>query len=130
MHLTVSLVDGACYAATAKSLPVLYHVIFDRAATMCGPIHVAACLLSAEGGDDAVAGYVRNVTSLPGRERRIHQKTELVLAVDALEHEEEDACVLQPGRHEISAKVRFQLKEMDGAIRWQELRASQHVTLL
>lgn len=128
MHLTVSLVDGAIYAAAAKSLPVLYHVFFDGVATMCGPIQVGACLLSVKGVDDAVAGYVRNATSLPGRERCIHESTEFVIAVDALEHEE-DTCVLEPGIYELSAKVRFWLKGIDGSIRSQELRASQPVTL-
>ena len=129
MQLAVDLVDGASYAATASSLPLLYRVTFENETMISGSINVTACILENLRNNKVCVGYAGNITSLPGAKRLIEAGTVVVLSVDALEHEE-GLNDLIPGEYEVSAKVAVQVVKPDGSLRHQDLRATRQLVLV
>jgi hypothetical protein len=128
MQLSVSLVEGFSYLAAAQSLPFWYHVAFEEDTTILGSIKATACLVKNKADNEIIVGYVKNITSLPGTERLITAGTEVVLTVDALEHEETPSGLV-PGAYEVSARISVQVSMPDGSHQHRELRASQRLVL-
>jgi hypothetical protein len=129
MQLIISLVEGARYTAAASSLPFLYRVVFETQMVISGSVTATACILENQGNDEVWAGYVRSVFSLPGAEQFVAAGSEVVLSVDALEHED-GPSELVPGMYDVSAKVSVRVVKPDGSIRPEELSATRQLLLL
>lgn len=129
MELSILLLEDFPYTSVGSSLPFLYQVKFESAVVLHGPIHVTACLLTNDENDDVCIGYTKNIFALPGVTLAIPSERELVLAVDALEYENEPS-EFTSGRYELSAKVQMQVQVAGGSVCHQELRSSCHIDLL